>query len=610
MSHFKTNLRDLEFNLFDVLGIGDLLDAGAYGSMDRATALYILQEAMALAEGPVAASYVAADRDPVQFDQLNGVVVVPDPLRKSVTALQDGGWTALGMPPGMGGMVAPAPLHWAVQEMLMAANRNAHFFNLGPMLHTVLYLEGSAIQRRWAQHSWESRWGATMVLTEPEAGSDVGLCRTEAVAQADGTWHLRGVKRFISGGDLGETADNIMHLVLARPAGAKAGTKGLSLFVVPKFLFHPHTMDITFRNGVRVTGVEHKMGIRSAPTCELTFGAEQPAVGYLVGDTHNGIAQMFRAIQAARMSVGAMATGTLSSGYLHALEYAKSRTQGPDMRFITDKAAPRVTIAHHPSVRRGLMLQKAYAEGLRALYLYCAAYQDPVLALRRFGVEAALAERVSELLLPIVKGVASERAYEMLGHSMQVLGGSGYLTDYPLEQYVRDTRVDSMYEGTTAIQAQDFFFRKLMRDGGEALRHVTGLVGRFAYTDRAGGRLRAEQQLLGTALVEFTAMTTALSKYLLESVNADQDIYKVGLALEPFLFATGDLIIGWRLLEQAEIALAASERTSPADKEHFYQGKVAVARWFAKNRLPLLGAVRQIIETADTDIMRLSESAF
>ncbi|MCX4098978.1 acyl-CoA dehydrogenase [Nocardia sp. alder85J] len=610
MGHYKANLRDIEFNLFETLGVDAALASGRYGDLDTATVHSMLAEVLRLAEGPVAESFVDADRHPVQFDAEHHTIIVPDSMRKTVSAINEAGWSALGMPAEMGGVEVPPPVVWAVQEMLVAAHNAASFFNMGPALHRVLHLEGTEEQQRWATHAWENRWGATMVLTEPDAGSDVGAGRTRAVEQPDGTWHIEGVKRFISGGDLGDTADNILHLVLARPEGARPGTKGLSMFVVPKIRFDPATMELGERNGVYVTDLEHKMGIKSSPTCELTFGAERPAIGYLVGAAHDGIAQMFEVIEGARMMVGVLSAGTLSSGYLNALEYAKIRVQGADLTAMTDKSAPRVTISHHPDVRRSLMLQKAYAEGLRALYMYCSAYQDAELAAANFGADAEMAVHVNDLLLPIVKGVGSERAYEALTETLQTFGGSGYLQDYPIEQYIRDVKIDSLYEGTTAIQAQDFFFRKIIRDNGRALAHIAGLVQRFAETPLPDDRLKTEQALLSAALSDVQAMVSVLTKYLVLSQQDPEEIYKVGLGSVRFLHAAGELVIGWRLLEQAKVALAALDG-QPSEKDRlFYTGKATVASWFAKNRLPLLSGVRAVLETLDGDIMRLDEAAF
>src|SRR3954466_8765605 len=304
-------------------------------------------------------------------------------------------------------------------------------------------------------------WGAAMVLTEPDAGSDVGAGRTKAVEQPDGSWHIEGVKRFITSA-VNDMVENVIHLVLARPEGAGAGTKGLSLFVVPEWHFDPETGELGERNGAFVTNVEHKMGLKASTTCELRFGEIDgiPAKGWLVGDVHEGIAQMFQVIEHARMMVGTKAIATLSTGYLNALEYAKTRVQSADLTRASDKTAPRVTIIHHPDVRRSLMLNKAYAEGLRALVIYTSAAQDRIIVGEHEGADTSADEAINDLLLPIVKGVGSERSYDQLAQALQVFGGSGYLQDYPLEQYIRDAKIDTLYEGTAAIQAQDFFFRK------------------------------------------------------------------------------------------------------------------------------------------------------
>ncbi|MBP1162821.1 alkylation response protein AidB-like acyl-CoA dehydrogenase [Rhodococcus sp. PvR044] len=611
MGHYKSNVRDIEFNLFEVLGIGKLLDGGAYGDLDADTVRNILAEVARLAEGPVAASFVDADRHPVEFDAQNHAIVVPDSLRKTVEAVNEAGWSRLGLPEGMGGVPAPAPLVWAIGEMLVAANGSASFFNMGPLMASVLYTVGTEQQKHWAKAGFERGWAGTMVLTEPDAGSDVGAGRTKAIQQTDGTWHIEGVKRFISGGDVGDTAENLFHLVLARPEGAGPGTKGLSLFYVPKVHFDPDTLELGDRNGVYVTGVEHKMGIKSSPTCELTFGAtDVPAVGWLVGEVHNGIAQMFQVIENARMMVGTKAAGTLSTGYLNALAYARERVQGADLTEMTDKSAPRVTITHHPDVRRSLAMQKAYAEGLRAVYLYTAAHQNADVAELVSGADAELAERVNDLLLPIVKGVGSERAYELLTESLQTLGGSGYLQDYPIEQYIRDAKIDTLYEGTTAIQAQDFFFRKIARDRGVALAHVAGQVRQFIDSAAGNGRLKTERALLETALTDVQEMAGILTGYLMASQQQPSELYKVGLGSVRFLYAVGDLLIAWRLLAQAEVALTALDGGAPAKDRSFYRGKVAVASFFAKNVLPHLAATKVILESIDNEIMELEEEAF
>jgi alkylation response protein AidB-like acyl-CoA dehydrogenase len=610
LGHYITNVRDIEFNLFEVFNLGDVLSSGGYGDLDVDTVRTIIDEVARLAEGPLAESFAAADRNPPVFDPDRHTISVPGELAKSVQAVKDAEWWRIGIAEEIGGVPAPAPLMWAIHEMLLSANPSAAFwYALGPAMANALFVEGNEQQKRWAAMALERGWAATMVLTEPDAGSDVGAGRAKAIAQPDGTWHIDGVKRFISGGDVGDTAENIFHLVLARPEQAGPGTKGLSLFYVPKYLFDPDTLELGPRNGVFATGLEHKMGLKSSPTCELTFGAHGiPAVGYLVGDVHNGIAQMFTVIENARMTIGVKAAGTLSTGYLNALAFAKERPQGADLTQMTDKAAPRVTIIHHPDVRRSLMTQKAYAEGLRALYMYAAAHQNDDVAQQVSGASPEMAHRVDDLLLPLVKGVGSERAYEILTESLQTFGGSGFLQDYPVEQYIRDAKIDSLYEGTTAIQALDLFFRKIVRDRGEALAHVATQISQTIDACDAGLKSQAGQ--LRTALDDVQAMTATLTGYLMSAAERPEEIYKVGLASVRFLLAVGDLLIGWRLLVQANVAHAAlSANPSQAD-EAFYQGKVATAVFFAANMLPNISGLRGIIENLDDEIMRLPEAAF
>jgi alkylation response protein AidB-like acyl-CoA dehydrogenase len=611
MGHYKSNVRDLEFNLFEVLDLEKALATGEFGDLDGESVREMLHEASRLAEGPLAESFAEADRHPPTFDPETHTVSLPESFKKSFRAWQRGEWFRIGLDEAIGGVPAPAMVAWAINEFPLGAQPAAFMYLAGPIMANILYHIGNEQQRHWAALAFERSWGATMVLTEPDAGSDVGAGRTKAMQQPDGTWHLDGVKRFITNGDTDDLFENNLHLVLARPEGAGPGTKGLSLFLVPRYLFDPETGEIGSRNGVFVTGLEHKMGLKASATCELTFGQHGvPAVGWLVDDSHNGIAQMFKVIEYARMMVGTKAIGTLSTGYLNALDYAKTRVQGADMTQMTDKNAPRVTIVHHPDVRRALLTQKSYAEGLRALYLYTAAHQDAPAAGIVSGADAAMAERVNDLLLPIVKGVGSERAYQCLTESLQTFGGSGFLQDYPIEQYIRDAKIDSLYEGTTAIQAQDFFFRKIARDQGAALQHVVNQITAFLDSDTARPELADGRALLATALGDLQAMVAAMTGYLIGAQENARELYRVGLESVPFLLAVGDLLIGWFLLQHAEIALDALD-ADPTDRDRaFYSGKVAAANFFAKNVLPRLTSERRIIEGVDLEIMDLREEAF
>jgi alkylation response protein AidB-like acyl-CoA dehydrogenase len=613
MGHYKSNLRDIEFNLFEVFDRQKILGAGPYAEIDEDTARGILDEVERLATHELAESLLDSDRNPPVYDPAAQTVTMPEGFKKSFQAYMDAEWWRLDLPEELGGTVAPPSLRWAVAELILGANPAVHMYSSGASFGHVIHRLGTEEQRKIARQMVERRWGATMVLTEPDAGSDVGAGRTKAVQQDDGSWHVEGVKRFITSAEH-DMAENIVHLVLARPEGAGPGTKGLSLFIVPKFRFDWETGELGERNGAYVTNVEHKMGLKASTTCELTFGEREPAVGWLVGEVHDGIAQMFKVIEYARMMVGTKAIATLSTGYLNALDYAKTRVQGPDLTKMTDKTAPRVPITHHPDVRRSLMLQKAYAEGMRALVLYTATVQDEIAAAEAAGEESEahdLAVRVNDLLLPIVKGFGSEKSYELLGsQSLQTFGGSGYLQDYPVEQYIRDAKIDTLYEGTTAIQGMDFFFRKIVRDKGQALTKLMTDIQEFAKGDDGNGALRAERDLLATALEDVQAIVGAMVGALTSSSEDVTNVYKVGLNTTRLLMACGDLVTAWLLLRQATVAQAALDAGASGREQAFYQGKVAAAAFFARQALPLLSAQRVVAESVDNALMEVPEEAF
>jgi alkylation response protein AidB-like acyl-CoA dehydrogenase len=634
MGHYKSNLRDIEFNLFEVLGTGDLLGTGPYAEIDADTARGILAEVRTLAEGPLAESYVDADRNPPVFDPDTHSVKMPESFKKSYKTWQDAEWWRLESTPDYGGTLAPRSLVWSMAEMVLGANPAIWMYDCGPAFANIIHELGTEKQRQIGQLLIDKRWGATMVLTEPDAGSDVGAGRTKAIKQDDGSWHIEGVKRFITSAEH-DMSENIVHYVLARPEGHGPGTKGLSLFLVPKFDFDWATGELGERNGAFVTNVEHKMGLKASTTCEVRFGESLPAKGWLLGEVHDGIAQMFKVIEHARMMVGTKAYSELSAGYLAALDFAKTRVQSADLTQAGDKTAPRVTIIHHPDVRRQLMTQKAYAEGLRAVALYAASIQDRIQVAefeagaepgdvpaggladgdaslqQKARREASTDERLNDLLLPIVKGVGSERSYEQLGQALQVFGGSGFLQDYPLEQYIRDNKIDSLYEGTTAIQGQDFFFRKIVRDKGVALGALSAEIQTFLDSIAEEGRLKVEKEAVGKALTEVGQMVGAMVGQLTSAQEEIRNVYKVGQNTTRLLMSCGDLVIGWLLLRQATVALNKLDGNglSSADKA-FYEGKLAVAKFFATTVLPELVARRKVVESTDNALMDVTEDAF
>ncbi|AIY19090.1 acyl-CoA dehydrogenase [Pimelobacter simplex] len=621
MSHYKSNLRDIEFNLFELFNVQEYLGTGVFEEMDADTAREILSEVERVAREDLAASFVDSDRNPPVFDPATNTAPVPASFKKSYDTWMESGFWALGLPEEIGGTTAPPSLVWATGEMVLGAQAPIWMYCTGPSMGSVVFKNANGVERdiKIAQLMLEKQWGATMVLTEPDAGSDVGAGKTFATPNDDGTWNISGVKRFITSAE-SDLQENIMHLVLARPKGVEGvggpGTKGLSLFLVPKYHFDVETGELTGeRNGVYVTNVEHKMGLKVSNTCELTFGDAQvgggePARGWLLGEVHDGIRQMFDVIENARMMVGTKAIATLSTGYLNALEYAKERVQGADLTQSSDKTAPRVTITHHPDVRRSLMTQKSFAEAMRSLVLYTATWQDTVFRAKAAGERDEIAEAVNDLLLPIVKGYGSERSWVLLGtESLQTFGGSGFLQEYPIEQYVRDAKIDTLYEGTTAIQGQDFFFRKIVKDQGKALGHLAAEIKAFAESGAGNGRLKNERELLATALADAEAMVGLMINDLMSAQDEIKNIYKVGLNTTRLLMALGDVVCAWLLLRGAEVALDKLAGDAGSEQA-FYEGKVAAAQWFAQLNLPRISAELTIAQGASLDVMDLSEDAF
>jgi alkylation response protein AidB-like acyl-CoA dehydrogenase len=608
MGHYIANLRDIEFCLFDLLERESILGKSIYKDLDRETAMGMLEEVKRMAENDLAASFIDGDRQGVAFDPATGNAKLPESFKKSYKTFMDNEWWRIDAPVELGGTSIPPSVRWAIAEMVLGSNPSIHIYASGTAFAHVAYVYGTEEQKKIAKLMVDKQWGATMMLTEPDAGSDVGAGRSKAVKQPDGTWHITGTKRFITSGD-SDLTENIIHFVLARPEGAVAGTKGLDLYMIPKFMFDFETGELDKRNGVYVTKLEHKMGLNVSTTCEMNLGEKEPAVGYLLGEVHDGIAQMFKVIEYARMMVGTKAIATLSAGYQQALAYAKTRVQGPDLTVAKDKNSPRVEIIKHPDVRRSLMVQKSYSEGMRALVLYTASIQDAFAIAQAEGADKEKIEDlhlINDLLLPIVKGYGSEKSWTLLGtESLQTFGGSGFTTDWPLEQYVRDAKIDTLYEGTTAIQGLDFFFRKIVRDRGRSITILGKEIAKFA---SAGGNLPEEKKALLKALEDVQAMIGHMVGVAMESQENPREIYKVGLNTSRLLMATGELIIAWLLLRQADIA--QTKLANAGRDTEFYNGKIASAKFFVRSVLPHISVERAVVEYETGEIMDIAESAF
>ncbi len=574
-----------------------------FEEMDQETAEHMLSEIERFAVDEYSASFVDADRNPPKLE--NGEVKLPQSLKDVLQAYREAGWDSLFRPP---------VTRWRRSSDVAALGRSGipgrcQSNRIPIQWHT----DAGRPQRASARPNRSSvlsirrssnDWGGTMVLTEPDAGSDVGAGTTKAIPvdEEAGIYHLEGVKRFITSGEH-DGAENIIHLVLARPLGAVPGTKGLSLFVVPKYMVNDDG-SLGERNGVFATNLEKKMGIKASTTCELSFGVDQPCVGYLVGNVHDGIRQMFLIIERARMLIGTKSTATLSTAYLNSLEYAKERLQGADMTQMTDKTAPRVAIIRHPDVRRMLMLQKSHAEGLRALLYYTGWVQDQQL---RFPDEKSWA-KLDDFLLPLVKGYSSEKAYELLATSLQVFGGSGFTQDYPIEQYIRDTKIDTLYEGTTAIQALDLFFRKIARDQGQTLMGSgrAGTRDGQGWTGRSGRRAGVAWQ--GTR--RHPGSPRSHGRPLDGSpARPDRSIQARPARQHP---------AGERCRGDHRLAAAAACRGGPGSPARgrrsghsvFYEGKIASARFFSRHALPKTLLRREAAEQEDGALMDMADEAF
>ena len=600
--HYKSNVRDTMFQLFEVLEIQTTsLGKAPYAALDEATIREAVKASEKLCTAELQKSFAESDRVPLELDA-EGNVKIPEGLRRGYEQFYDAQAHMLTVPEHMGGMGVPPSVGWATFEFTAGANAPLAFYLFGTFAARTIDRHGTEEQkRRFIPALLERRWGGSMVLTEPDAGSDVGAGRTRAKPGVGGVWEIEGTKRFITNGDF-DVPENIIHMVLARREGAPGGTKGLSLFLVPKFWVNEDG-SLGERNGVVVSKLEKKMGIKGSATCELVFGDGKPARGLLLGDVHDGIRQMFHVIEQARMAVGVKSMSTLSTAYKNALGYANERVQGPDLLRAADKTSPRVKILSHPDVRRMLMSQKAHAEGMRSLCLYTAWVQDQVEIAGGHGAkEADDLDKLNDMLLPLVKGYCSEKAYEQLSLSLQTYGGSGYCQDYPIEQYVRDQKIDTLYEGTTHIQALDLFFRKVAKDGGSTLTALLEQIEALAKSDLGGAALAEDRAALARALGDLKGIFGAMMGKVGES------LYHVGFQGNRILAATAELVIGWLWVRQA-VAAQRGLVARPEDAA-FYQGKLAACRWWCKNVLPGLTLTRKLVEQSSLELMDLTDEAF
>jgi alkylation response protein AidB-like acyl-CoA dehydrogenase len=478
-NRYKADLRELRFLLFEQFKLGEILGQGPFENWGPDEVSMVLEEAYKFCTEILGPINAVGDRVGCKLE--NGVVKTPPGFKEAWDKVYEAGWKTLAVSPDHGGQGAPTSLWVMVEELQSGA---AAAFNMYPGLAygaaEVISMFGTPAQREKYLHNMlHGKWGGTMCLTEPQAGSDVGSARSTAKKRADGTYEIRGTKIFISGGDH-DLAENIIHLVLARVEGAPAGTKGLSLFIVPKLRIAEDGSSGE-SNDVNVGSIEHKMGINGSSTCVLNFGESDACIGELVGTVENqGMPQMFRMMNGARISVGLQGVAVASAAFLNALEYAKDRKQGPSITQWKDATAPRVAIIEHPDVRRMLLDMKSRVEGIRALIVKLARHEDAVKMFRgKDDAKAAYHQGQVDLLVPLVKAYGSDQAFRICETAIQTYGGAGYTQDYPVEQYCRDAKIFSIYEGTNHIQAMDLVGRKLGQSGGMNLQAFLGDIASF-----------------------------------------------------------------------------------------------------------------------------------
>ena len=604
-NYYKANLRDLSFLLFEQFKLDELLGKQPFPNWGKDEVLAVLEEAYGWVQKYMGPCNTSGDDEGCTL--VDGQVHVPTGFREAWKALFEAGWRTLAVEEKHGGQAGPFTLAMLVEEFMCGSNTA---FNMYPALtqgaaDVILTFGTPEQQAKYVPNMVNGTWAGTMCLTESHAGSDVGSASTQATRRPDGTYNIKGSKIFISGGDQNMTS-NIIHMVLARTPDAPAGTKGLSLFIVPKL-----RLDNT-PNDVAVAGIEHKMGIKANATAQLVFGDNDACIGELVGTVENrGMPQMFQLMNYARIGVGLQGLALASSAYLNALEYAKDRRQGSSIRQWKDATAPRVAIIDHPDVRRMLLDMKSRVEGIRALAVKLTMHTDRAHALA--GSDRSEDNQLAEyhtgqvdLLVPLLTAYGSDQAFSICATAIQTFGGAGFLKDWPVEQYCRDSKIFSIYEGTNHIQAMDLVGRKLMSRGGANIAAFGKDVATFVAANKDHATLKEGIAILAHAM---ESLTTIGSKFMQWFGGGKMEM--VPTVANRFLEMMSETVVGWLLLEQAVIADAAAENLAADHPDRaFYAGKHYAAQYFALNVLPTVAAKGQLILREDRSMLDIPIAAF
>jgi alkylation response protein AidB-like acyl-CoA dehydrogenase len=607
INRYKADLREFFFILFEQFKLGELLGKGPFEAWGEDEVKSSLTECYRWVREVIGPLNAVGD----QGCRLEGgKVLTPPGFKEAWKSLYDAGWKSIAVDPEFGGAGSPHSLQILVEELLSGANTAfAMYPGLAFGASEVIESFGTPEQQHlYATRMYNGTWGGTMCLTEPHAGSDVGAARTTAKKNADGSYSIVGTKIFISGGDH-DCAENIIHLVLARVDGAPAGTKGLTLFIVPK-LRSSEDGKLGESNDVSVGNIEHKMGINGSATCVLNFGENGKCIGWPVGGDaklNQGMSQMFKMMNGARIAVGVQGLSVASSAFLNALEYAKDRKQGASIEHWKDATAPRARIIEHADVRRMLIDMKARVEGIRALAVKLTRHQDAVRAFTgKDETQAAYHQGQVDLLVPLVKAYGSDQGFRICENAIQTYGGAGYTKDYPVEQYCRDAKIFSIYEGTNHIQAMDLVGRKLGQGGGANLQAFLGDIGKFVAEYSAHPKLGPSVKKLGAAAEVLGASAMRLLMWF-----QGGNIALVPLNANRFLEMMSETAVSWMLLEGAAIADTKLPKLAPSDSDHaFYTGKVAAALYYARTVLPGVEVKAAQMGDEDRSALEIPEAAF
>jgi alkylation response protein AidB-like acyl-CoA dehydrogenase len=608
INRYRADLREMQFLLFEQFKIEELLGKGAFDGWGGDEIRSTLTEAYKWMRDVVGPLNATADAQGCKLE--NGQVTTPNGFKEAWRKLYEAGWKSIGVDPEYGGAGAPKSVQILVEEMLSGANTAFSMYSgLTYGATEVIEAFGTPEQQKlFCERMFSGKWGGTMCLTEPQAGSDVGSARTRATRNPDGTFSIVGTKIFISAGDH-DLTENIVHLVLARTPEAPAGTKGLTLFIVPKFRVSADGT-IGQSNDVSVGAIEHKMGINASSTCVLNFGENGQCIGTPVGGEaklHQGMTQMFKMMNGARIAVGVQGLSVASSAYLNALDYARERKQGSSIKNFKDANAPRVPIIEHADVRRMLLDMKAKTEGIRALAIKLTHHEDQATLLKGKDDQAVAYHRGQvDLLVPLVKAYGSDQGFRICETAIQTYGGAGYTRDYPVEQYCRDAKIFSIYEGTNHIQAMDLVGRKLSQAGGTNLQAFAGDIGKFVAAHVEHPELGPEVKRLGKAQ---EALTSSAMKLLMWFQSGQLDM--VPLVANRFLEMMSELAVSWLLLDGAVIAHEKAKTVAAGHPDAaFYAGKIAAAKYYARNLLPGVEEKARQLDAEDRTALEIADAAF